>query len=406
MRPAGVDKLASSAGALPRRRLLIVGPLPPPYAGPELGTESLLRCGILREHFDICNVNTTVRSSNRDKGRLDAMMAIAYLRYVFRLVRALLVFRPHVIMYLPTSATRMGWVRDGTTLLLGSLRGGRVVLQFRGGHFRHFFESLGRTGRGLVRWLLGRSAAVLVQASVLRAQFAGLVPEQRIGVLHNGISAEFFARFENVARDPAPSCVTILFVGHLSQAKGYCDLLKTIPVLASRFAVRFRFIGVRQGVERNVFFNQATGEPIQPEDPEACYETCVRRQGFEQQVEFLGDRVYGEEKYRAFETADIFVLPSYSEGFSRAILEAMAAGLPSVVTAVGAVPDILEDGVHAFIVRPGDVEALAERLQRLIADGALRLAMGRASREQCRRRFLQEALSRELVTILDRLEPC
>jgi glycosyltransferase involved in cell wall biosynthesis len=66
------------------------------------------------------------------------------------------------------------------------------------------------------------------------------------------------------------------------------------------------------------------------------------------------------------------------------MLEAMAAGLPVVSTPVGGIPDVMEDGVEGYIVEPGDVEALADRLARLINDSELRRRMGRHALDKVR----------------------
>ena len=78
--------------------------------------------------------------------------------------------------------------------------------------------------------------------------------------------------------------------------------------------------------------------------------------------------------------ADIFVLPSRSEAFPNAVLEAMAAGLPIVASAVGGIPELIDDNSNGLLVPAGDSEALAERLCRLMADEPLAARLGAAAR--------------------------
>jgi glycosyltransferase involved in cell wall biosynthesis len=80
--------------------------------------------------------------------------------------------------------------------------------------------------------------------------------------------------------------------------------------------------------------------------------------------------------------ADIFALPSLHEGMPNALLEAMAAGLPSVATAVGAVPEMVADGREAFVVPPGNAGALALALTELATRPALRQVMGALARRR------------------------
>lgn len=83
--------------------------------------------------------------------------------------------------------------------------------------------------------------------------------------------------------------------------------------------------------------------------------------------------------------ADLFVLPSLSEGSSGALLEALASGLPVVTTPAGVVPDMLTDGVNALIVPFADASALESAMRRLLSDEGLRRSLGTAARETAAR---------------------
>jgi glycosyltransferase involved in cell wall biosynthesis len=93
--------------------------------------------------------------------------------------------------------------------------------------------------------------------------------------------------------------------------------------------------------------------------------------------------------YAAFDT---FVLPSANEGTPVTVIEALAAGRPVVATRVGGLPDVLDDGVEGFLVQPGAVDELVERLAQLAVDPALRERMGAAARTRVPRRYAVERL--------------
>lgn len=109
-----------------------------------------------------------------------------------------------------------------------------------------------------------------------------------------------------------------------------------------------------------------------------------------------------EGKASALAEADVFVLPSVSEGMPIALLEAMAGGLAIVATRVGAVPEILTDGTDAALVPPRDPEAMAEALAGLAADRGLRERRGRAAAERARRLADEDVYGR-LARIYDEL---
>jgi glycosyltransferase involved in cell wall biosynthesis len=108
------------------------------------------------------------------------------------------------------------------------------------------------------------------------------------------------------------------------------------------------------------------------------------------------------EKYAALADADVFVLPSYSENFGIAAAEAMAAGLPVVVSQqVGIHRDIAE--ARAGIVVPCRVEDLASALTRLLTDSTLRQSTGQRAREFARQRYSSDVITRKLVGVYNRI---
>ena len=103
--------------------------------------------------------------------------------------------------------------------------------------------------------------------------------------------------------------------------------------------------------------------------------------------------------------AHVFALPSREEGLPVALLEAMAAGLPSVVTPVGGIPDAFVEGRHGYFVAPDDPDALAQSLQNLLDDPAGSRSMGANARNDATERFaigvVALRLSAALGEILD-----
>ncbi|MBN1993495.1 MAG: glycosyltransferase [Anaerolineae bacterium] len=106
--------------------------------------------------------------------------------------------------------------------------------------------------------------------------------------------------------------------------------------------------------------------------------------GITQQVHWAGYRADVPHLLPAF---DLFVQPSWHEGLPNTILEAMAAGLPVVATAVGGTPEVVVDGVTGLIVPPGDPMALAGAIHHLLVDTNLRGQMGRAGQSRVQQHF-------------------
>ena len=158
--------------------------------------------------------------------------------------------------------------------------------------------------------------------------------------------------------------------------------------------VIFRFAGAKLDQERNVFHNQCTGERLEHESCDALYrEHIVDR--FDANYEYVG--ILNEhEKIAALHECCFLILPSYSEGFSMAVLEAITTGKPVVCTSVGAMGDILKPGIHGEIVRPGDTKALAKSVIKLLDDDVYRNQVSRSNAVFARKNFSQTVVAEQL----------
>ncbi len=378
-----------------KHRLLIVGPYPPPYSGPDVQMKTILGSSI-RDRFDITFLNTNIRSSNAQRGKLDLSAAAAILRFYLRLIRLLIGRRPALVYYYVT-ATKAGWLgRDIWCIFLSRLAGTKIVIHMRAGHFKSGYLTWPFWVRWLVKAACGRVALGVVQGDALRNQFAGLVPEKRIRTLYNTVDTETY-----VNHSPEPNYhKRVFFMGHLSCAKGYCDVLAAIPEVARRHPeVEFVFAGTKLETERNVFLNQLTGEPIGCSHPEESLET-LRNDGYGDHYRYVGV-VSESEKLELLATSSIFLLPSYSEGFSQAVLEAMSMARPVICTPVGALGEVVRDGENGFLVMPGDVDAMVRRIDRLLSDPDLQARMARTNHHYTRRRFAVERVAGQLGDLFE-----
>lgn len=159
--------------------------------------------------------------------------------------------------------------------------------------------------------------------------------------------------------------------------------LETFLAAASRIAAarpEARFVVVGGPSESH----RAYAEGLQSEAPEA--------------VHFAGERTDVERWYAAF---DVHVNTSLSESTTTTAIEAQACGVPVVATRVGAVGEVVSDGVTGILVEPGDAEQVAGAVLRLLADESLRARMGAAGREAAVTRFGVEAAAEVQVAALE-----
>ena len=194
--------------------------------------------------------------------------------------------------------------------------------------------------------------------------------------------------------DDNDGMLRVLYVGHLSVAKGYFDLVEAIPLVLRELPdSEFVVMGETLDKERNILRDHHDVDLGLPKGSEVAAPTD------DAHVRYLGP-VSGEEKFKAFAAADMLVLPSYSEGFPLSILEAMASGLPIVATGVGVIPEIVEDDVNGFLVTPGDPEGLASAIVTLGQREDLRKRMGAANLNIARERYEVELVGQRLYEYL------
>jgi glycosyltransferase involved in cell wall biosynthesis len=174
---------------------------------------------------------------------------------------------------------------------------------------------------------------------------------------------------------PAPSGIDpqalpeVTFTGTSLQRKGGTALLR-----AFRRRLRGRCV-----------LNLVTPEPVEPMDGVRVFSDI--RPGDRRLVEMLG------------RTA-VFALPSEIDKSPYSVLEAMFAGLPVVSTNVGGIPEMVVDGETGFLVPPDDDEAIADAIEKLLADDALRVEMGLASRARAYARFDARKTTADLIRVI------
>lgn len=174
----------------------------------------------------------------------------------------------------------------------------------------------------------------------------------------------------------------ILFSGTLYAGKGYQDLIRAFAKIAIKYPDWNVVLAGNGEVEK--------GRAISKE------------LGIANQVEFLG-WVSGEQKDKVFRESMIFCLPSYAEGFPMAVLDAWAYGLPVITTPVGGIPDVAKDGENMLLFNPGDIDALAHQLEKMIIDENLRNRIALASLDFAENKFNQYTINKQLGELYEDL---
>lgn len=378
-----------------RPKILFVGPIPPPFSGPELGLQQFLESIELNGAFSIRFLKTNFRRNNRKKGKFGALMILNFFKFFFKLIWLLIKERPKCVYY-PITPTQIGWIgRDSWTIILSKLFGSKIIIHLRGSHFKLNYNRFHPIIKYLTAFSLKRVNMAIVQAEYLRNQFSPFIKDQNIEVLYQAMDISEYCTDDKSKTIKGK----ILVIGHMTKAKGYTDILKIIPKICKQFPhAQFCFAGDMRTGERGVFYNQLTGDKIQYEDPFEA-EKQILNSKYKDNYVNLGV-INGDHKLMHLRTSEVFLSASYSEGFSRSLLEAMAVGKPVAYTPVGAHREVFKEGVHGCVFEPGNLMQIEKTLTHMLTDSDKLLEMGMRNSEYVKRKFSLEIISNDFKNII------
>lgn len=201
------------------------------------------------------------------------------------------------------------------------------------------------------------------------------IPSDRVRTIYNGLD---LGDWSAPSRVTGASDFVVTTVGNIRRVKGHDVFIKAAALVLARFP--------------DALFSIA-GDVLEPEYFNEL-QSLIQSLNLSGSFRFVG----GVTDLQQFlHGADVFVLPSRSEGFSNAIIEAMAAALPVVATCVGGNAEAVADGVTGFLVGPDDPAALAAAITRLLMDPSMGRQMGVAGREVVLKRFTTGAMMEQIT---------
>jgi glycosyltransferase involved in cell wall biosynthesis len=245
-----------------------------------------------------------------------------------------------------------------------------------------WYAGLSRAGpsraakRALERAALRRAAGIIVPTPELVAHVATMAPRERIHLIPNGVD---LGRFRPAERRAARGA-TVLYVGRFSAEKNLDALVAAAAMLRPRLPVRLVMVGAG---------------PLG-----AALAASARRAGVE--AEFPG--VVDHTRLPGWMArADAFVLPSFTEGHPKVLIEAMAAGLPCVASDCAGNRALVKDAESGLLFDPAEPAALAACLERVLTDPALADQLGRRARDLVARDYDLARLVEAEIALLTRV---
>lgn len=287
--------------------------------------------------------------------------AVSFLFFAFFRLRRLLAEQEydlvHYFFSLPSGLLSLYSHGFKSIPYIVSLRGSDVPDYDKSNWKLKFFHFLLRPANV---WICSHSSRVVALSSEHRRLAMQFSPGVPIDVIANGIDA---TRFHSAPHPKSTSAIKLICVSRLIDRKGISYLLRALATLP------------------DCHLTLAGDGPKEP-----ALRQLAKHLGLGHRVRFRG-YVPNEELCREYQKADLFVLPTLAEAQGNVILEAMSCGLPVVATAVGGIPEMIEDGVNGYLVPPGDVPKLATAIAKLARDPEQRLAVREANLKKIAGKF-------------------
>jgi glycosyltransferase involved in cell wall biosynthesis len=357
-----------------------------PYENDPTESVSLVnRCFVegLSERYDFIPhvANRSFGGTRRSSFNVGNLIFFAkhFVLWIARLIR----HRPDIVHY----SLNSGWAMEKSLAFLrvGRWFGARTIAHLHSGSFLDFWARLSPARRRRAeRQLAALDCLVVLSEQWKRRVIEHLhLPPDKVRVVNNPLDRAFE---EQALRMPIErEGNVILALGVMDTQKGVLDIIEAAALARGR--AQFKL--VLAGPER---------EP----GIRARVEQLIRAKNLTDAVE-LRDAVWGEEKVELFRRASAFLLPSYYENFPVVVLEAAAAGLPLVVSPVGATSEFFAHERSAWFVSPGDVAGLAEALVHVSESSSLRHRLGSAARAIFAERLGRERILTSLASVYESL---
>ncbi len=343
------------------KKVLMIGPDRSVHGGISGVVNNYYEAG-LDEQITMCYIGTMVEGS---KGRKILKAAEAYVRFLWKLLQYDIV---HINM-----ASDSSYIRKSLFVQTAKLAKKKIVIHQHGGDFEGYYGSLSPKKQSRVKKILSMGDVFLVLAPAWKAFFGKLVEPEKIIVFPDSIAIPD-------VKEKQYGQKKVLFLGRICKEKGIRELFSAWGKLQQKFPSAHLYLGgIWEDKELQALLEQQKGS-----------------------VTYLG-WISGSEKQKYLLESDVFVLPSYFEGQSVAILEAMAYSCGIVASKTGGIPQMILENETGIFCKPKDEATLYDGLVQVLSDARLCAKLGAQARRKVKEEFSIEKNMERLIRIYEGL---
>lgn len=365
-------------------KILFIMHMPPPVHGAAMVGQYIHDSELINGEFESHYINLTTAKNLQDIGKVGMRKLFDFFKLLKKIRRVVKDIKPQLV-YVTPNACGGAFYKDFVVVEMLKRLGCKVIVHY---HNKGVATRQDRWLDNILYKRFFKGIKVILLSECLYEDVKKYVKKEDVFVCGNGIPSAAIESFVSApidAASPEDKIPHILFLSNLLISKGVVVLLDSLKVLKEKGCrVVCDFVG---------------GETVEMDA--AMFQAEVAKRGLEDMVVYHG-RKYGKDKDAFLNTADIFVFPTFyhNECFPLVLLEAMEHGVACISTTEGGIPGIIDDGKTGFLVPKHDAETLAEKIQTLLSDAALRQRMGEAGREKFEKEFTLEVFEKRMAEIL------
>jgi glycosyltransferase involved in cell wall biosynthesis len=349
--------------------------VPPPLTGATLMNQIVLESNIINKSFRLSSIEISYTDKLEELGKKSIKKSFAFISTFFSLLKEIIVEKQDLI-YFQISPLGLAFYRDALFILIMKLFRKKIIFHLHGQGISKAVKN-SYFKKQLYRFVF-KDSHIICLSSLLIYDIEDVYTGKPF-IVNNAIkSVDIPTRPIKQNRK-----VTILFLSNLILKKGILDFIDALEILNSD---SIEFSAKIIGDEKEFYNNDLRKILIEKK--------------ISDKVLLLGPK-YDNEKVAEFSKADIFVFPTQYDVWGLVILEAMQASLPVVSTYVGAIPEIVDDGITGFLVEKQSPKDLAGKINLLIRDDKLREKMGKAGRKKFLKKYTLDIFEQNMKTVFD-----
>lgn len=268
------------------------------------------------------------------------------------------------------------FIEKGIIGLISRSFGAKVIMAPRSGFITNDIEKGGAL-KWFINYTFNKVDLIVCQGEKWKIYFSEntTVRMDKFVVIPNWIDFKKYVKSKNLGKP-----INILFLAWVDRNKGIFELIDALSKITSKQEFRLHIAGDGTAMEE--------------------LKKVISHLGLTHKVVIHG-WVKGDQKYNLLKTSDIFILPSYFEGFPNALLEAMASGIPCIATDVGSVSDLIRDNVNGILVPIKDSKAIALSIEKLLENSNLRFKLGMKARESVEQNYSIDSAVNKFYTLFN-----